>query len=259
MNQTREPSALEAVLRRDRVVVTAGLIALAAIAWAYLVYLAGDMGAMMIPRDESWRAGDFSFQFGMWAVMMVAMMTPSAAPMILVFATVQRQRREQQKPFVPASVFVAGYLLAWAGFAAAATSAQWALHSAALLSPMMESTSAVLGGSLLLLAALYQVTPLKYACLTTCQSPLSFIMGEWRDGTAGALRMGAKHGAYCVGCCWVLMALLFVTGVMSLVWVAVIAGFVLIEKLARSGRAVTFVSVPVLLVLSGLTVVGVIT
>ncbi len=162
------------------------------------------------------------------------------------------------QPYVPTSTFITGYLLVWAGFAALATTAQWGLHSAALLSPMMQSSNALLGGTILLAAALFQLTPVKYACLTSCQSPFSFIMSHWREGTGGALRMGLRHGAYCVGCCWALMALLFVTGVMSLAWVGVIAVFVLLEKMAPRVRWVAFVSVPILLTLSGLTFAGVI-
>ena len=252
----RQVAPLEAVLRRDRLVVVAGLLAIVALSWAYMSYLAQDMGSMMIPLNQDWSAGDFGFQYGMWAVMMVAMMVPSAAPMILMFSTIQRRRLEQQQPYVPALVFVAGYVIVWAGFAAAATLGQWGLHQATLLSPMMKSTNAVLGGSLLLAAAIYQWTPLKYACLSHCRSPLGFIMTEWKEGTGGALHMGVKHGAYCVGCCWVLMALLFVTGVMNLVWVAIIAGFVLLEKVAPRGDRVNWVSGPALLALAGWAFAG---
>ncbi len=258
MTSTLHPSALELVVRRDRLVVIAGLVAVAGLAWAYMFYLAQDMRSMMIPLDKGWGTSDFTFQYTMWAIMMVAMMTPSASPMILTFATLQRKRREQMQPYVPTSTFITGYLLVWAGFAALATTAQWGLHSAALLSPMMQSSNALLGGTILLAAALFQLTPVKYACLTSCQSPFSFIMSHWREGTGGALRMGLRHGAYCVGCCWALMALLFVTGVMSLAWVGVIAVFVLLEKMAPRVRWVAFVSVPILLTLSGLTFAGVI-
>ena len=228
-------TTLEAILRRDRMIVVAGLFAIAALSWAYMVYLAHDMSSMMIPLNQAWVVEDFVFQYVMWAVMMVAMMIPSAAPMILLFVTVNRRRQEQQRPYVPTTVFAAGYVIVWAGFAAGATLAQWGLHSATLLSPMMESTNSLLGGALLLAAALFQLSPLKYACLAHCRSPLGFIMTEWREGTGGALTMGLKHGAYCVGCCWVLMTLLFVTGVMNLVWVALIAAFVLLEKMVPRG------------------------
>jgi predicted metal-binding membrane protein len=213
------------------------VLGVAALAWAYILYLArgmNDPDLSGLPM-EPWGGVDFLFRFGMWAVMMVAMMVPTAAPMILLFATVNRRRREQQGPFVPTGVFLAGYVVIWSGFAALATLAMWGLHSAALLSPMMVSTSPLLGGALLLVAGAFQWSPLKRLCLTHCRTPLGFLMSEWREGTWGALRMGLRHGSYCVGCCWVLMTLLFVTGVMNLLWVAAIAIFVLVEKVAPAG------------------------
>ena len=232
---------LEMVLRRDRMVVLAGLIGVAALAWAYTVYLAYDMEhmdmgmSMAMPMMQSWSLMDFASMFIMWTVMMVAMMVPTAAPMILVFANINRKQRELDKPYVSSAIFLSGYLLVWTGFSALATLAQWGLHEAALLSPMMVSTSPILGGVLLLAAGLFQWTPLKYACLNHCRSPLGFLMTDWRDGRRGALLMGLKHGSYCTGCCWFLMALLFVAGVMNLLWVAAITAFVLIEKVAPRG------------------------
>ena len=178
--------------------------------------------------------------FVMWVVMMVAMMVPTAAPMILLFATVNRRNREQERPYVPTGVFLSGYVLVWSGFAVLATAANWALHTNSLLSSMMgESTSAYLGGALLLAAGAFQWSRLKYVCLTHCRSPLGFLMSEWQDGSAGAMRMGLKHGGYCLGCCWVLMGLLFVLGVMNLLWIAALAAFVLVEKVAPSGHLVS--------------------
>jgi predicted metal-binding membrane protein len=166
---------------------------------------------------------------------MVAMMTPSAAPMILMFAAVNRRRWKQQVSYVPTSVFLAGYLVVWAAFSVIATAAQWGLHSASLLSPMMASTSPVLGGALLVAAGTYQWTPLKHACLSKCRSPMGFVLNEWREGRWGAFLMGLKHGGYCTGCCWSLMALLFVAGIMNLLWVGAIAGFILLEKVFPGG------------------------
>jgi predicted metal-binding membrane protein len=157
--------------------------------------------------------------------MMVAMMVPSAAPLVLIFARVNRQRRERESPVAPAAILLLGYVSVWAGFSAVATGAQWGLHSAALLSPMMVSTSPILGGMLLVLAGVFQWTPLKRMCLVHCRSPLAFLMAHWREGKRGPLVMGLHHGAFCVGCCWILMALLFVAGVMNLLWVAAIAVF----------------------------------
>jgi len=195
--------------------------------------------AAAMPRMQSWAIRDVGLIFLMWTVMMIAMMTPSAAPMILMFASVQRRRREGRSPYVSTGVFLSGYLLVWAFFSALAALAQWGLHSAALLSPMMMTTSAALGGALLAGAGIFQWTPLKQACLTRCRSPFDFIMTEWREGTGGAVAMGLRHGLICAGCCWMLMAILFVAGVMNLVWVAVIAAFVFAEKLLPRGRWVS--------------------
>jgi predicted metal-binding membrane protein len=256
-----ESSTLEAVLKRDRTIVLAGVAGLSALAWAYLLALAWRMPhremamAMAMPHMQAWEATEVLLTWVMWAVMMVAMMTPSAAPMILMFATVNRRRRGQQGPFVPTTVFLLGYLLVWGGFSVVATLAQWGLHTAALLSPMMVSTSPMLGGLLLLAAGIFQWTPLKSTCLTQCRSPLGFLMTEWREGAWGALLMGLRHGRYCVGCCWVLMALLFVAGVMNLLWVAAMAVFVLVEKVLPRGELVGRV-VGGMLMLAGLVLLG---
>ena len=228
-------AAIEAALRRDRYIVIAGIAGIAAIAWAYIVYLDRSNSGMAMGMNMAdmrvWTGADFLLMFLMWAVMMVAMMVPTAAPMVLTFASVNRKRRESRQPYVPTTVFLAGYVATWAGFAILATAGNWGLHQASLLSSMMgESTNAYLGGGLLLAAGAFQWSPLKRACLNQCRSPLGFIMTSWRDGKGGALRMGLEHGAFCLGCCWMLMGLLFVLGVMNLVWVAALAAFVLAEK-----------------------------
>ena len=233
-------AAVEALAKRDRAVVLAALAAVAALAWVHLGLTARAMGrhaamGMAMPRMEEWSAVDVLLLFVMWAVMMVAMMLPTAAPVVLTFASIQRRRRERDGPYVSTAVFALGYLLVWTAYGAGAALAQWALHEAALLSPTMASTSAVLGGGLLIGAGLFQFTPLKRVCLTQCRSPITALSSGWKEGTRGALRMGVRHGGYCVGCCWVLMALLFVAGVMNLLWVATIAAFVLIEKVAPGG------------------------
>ncbi len=233
---------LEALLKRDRTLVVSGLVAIPALAWAYIVYLAWDMEhmdmGMAMPLMQAWGVLDLVLLFVMWAVMMVAMMVPSAAPLILVFAAAYRKRQERQDPVVPAAIFLMGYLLVWTGFSALATLAQWGLHAAALLSPMMVSTSSILGGILMLAAGIFQWTSFKHACLTHCRSPIGFLMTHWREGTRGSLIMGLEHGTYCVGCCWILMALLFVAGVMNLLWVAIISAFVLSEKVLPRGDLV---------------------
>ena len=238
-------SACESILKRDRIIITAGLLALTALAWGYMIHESRAMtltgvcscaGMKMSSPDQSaWSVSTLVPLFLMWAEMMVAMMLPSAAPMILTFAAVNRKRREQEEPFVPASIFVLGYLAIWTGFSLLAALAQWALHATALLSPMMVSTSPILGGTLLIAAGVFQWTPLKHACLRHCRSPLSFLMTDWREGSGGAFIMGLKHGVYCTGCCWFLMALLFVAGVMNIWWVALLAILVLLEKIAPRG------------------------
>jgi predicted metal-binding membrane protein len=235
---------LVTVLRRDRLVVLAGLGGVTVLAWLYLILLAagmvdgpGAMGeAMANARPIPWTAGDFALMVMMWSVMMVGMMLPGATPMILLFAMINRKKREAGYPFVPTGAFALGYAGAWTAFSLFATILQWALHSAALLSPMLVSTSAVLAGALFIAAGAYQLTPLKHACLKNCRSPVHFIMTRWRSGAGGALRMGLEHGAYCVGCCWFLMGLLFVLGVMNLLWVAALTILVLVEKAAPHGE-----------------------
>ncbi len=230
------PSTLETILKRDRIIVLSGVVGAAALAWVYLAVVAAGMGdAEAMARIRPWGAVDFALMFLMWAVMMVGMMLPSAAPMILLFAAINRKQREQGGPFVPTGAFGAGYVIAWTGFSVLATALQWALEQVALMSPMMVSASPAVGGLVLVAAGVYQWTPLKHACLKRCRSPFEFISRRWRRGAGGALAMGLEHGAFCVGCCWVLMGLLFVGGVMNLLWVAAIAFFVLIEKAAPFG------------------------
>ena len=234
------------LLRRQRVVILAALAAIAALAWLYLFLAAADMRAAMDSMDRAMVMPprgpiELLLLFAMWWVMMVGMMLPGVAPVILTFATVNRNRRARGEPYVPSALFTAGYLLAWGGFSLAATLAQEALERAALLSPMdMTTNSRLLGGLLFLAAGLYQFTPVKLACLRFCRSPLDFVVNHWREGAAGALRMGLTHGLYCLGCCWILMLLLSVGGMMNLLWVAALAIVVLIEKLTAGpwiGRA----------------------
>jgi predicted metal-binding membrane protein len=171
----------------------------------------------------------------MWTVMMAAMMLPSALPTILVVHKALRNDPQVRSPSQRMFAFAAGYLLAWSGFSLGATLLQWGLAETALLSPMMVSASPRLGGAILVLAGVYQWTPLKYACLRRCRSPLAFLAEHWKPGMPGILPLGVHHGFHCVGCCWALMLLLFVGGVMNLLWIAAITGFVLLEKLAPYG------------------------
>ncbi|HUS53388.1 MAG TPA: DUF2182 domain-containing protein [Thermohalobaculum sp.] len=243
--------AIEALTRRDRLLVVAGLAAITGLAWLYLLNLAPGMQGTAMPALKPWSTVDFALMFVMWAVMMIAMMTPSAAPMILLHAAIIRKRPEADRPAAATAAFTAGYLAVWTGFSVLATLLQWGLEQATLLSPMMVATSPYLGGALLIAAGAYQVTPLKQACLQHCRSPVQFLTSHWRPGTGGAVRIGLEHGLYCLGCCWVLMALLFVGGVMNLLWIAAIAIFVLTEKILPHGSLLDR-STGALLVLSGL-------
>lgn len=221
-----------------------GLAVTAALAWTYLVRTAGSMHAMAAEAQmhaamgmadmRAWGASDWLALFVMWSVMMVAMMLPSAAPIILLVLGVYR-RRDDPRARLAGMAFVAGYVLAWTTFSAAAAAGQVGLHQAALLGADMRLGSAVVSGAMLLMAGVYQWLPIKSTCLTHCQSPLGFLSQHWREGAAGGLVMGVRHGVFCVGCCWLLMTLLFIVGVMNLGWVAAIAAFVLIEKLVRVG------------------------
>jgi predicted metal-binding membrane protein len=247
---------LEAVVRRDRAVVAVALAVVAVSAWAYVFWLATNMSVgaepgmpktdmarmsmpvMLAPEFRPWSAGEFAFTMAMWTVMMVAMMTPSAAPMVLTYAAIGRKAWAENKPFAATGWFLTGYLLVWTGFSLVVTAAQFALTQAALLDPMMASSSRAFGGIVLIAAGAYQWTPLKDACLAQCQSPLMFIQrqGGFRREPSGAVLLGLRHGAYCLGCCWMLMMLLFVGGVMNVLWIAAISAFVLMEKVFPYGR-----------------------
>ena len=238
-----------AALRHDRTVVLAGLGAVVVLAWSYLLLGAGlpmemmDMGGgQMMAMLPEWTLGYGLLVFVMWAVMMVAMMLPSAAPVTLLIASLARKRREVGTVLgFTTGPFVAGYLGVWLAFAAIATLLQWQLEEAQLLSDTMAVASMAAAGAVLIAAGIYQWTPLKQACLRHCRSPLDFLLCHWRDGPVGALRSGIGHGVFCFGCCWMLMALLFVGGVMNLAWIAGIALLVLIEKVlpwgGRTSRA----------------------
>ena len=255
--------ALERLLQRDRAIVGAALLATALVAWLYLFHLSAtmtgmdmaDMPRMAMPRDHGWDTVEVVLLFIMWTVMMLAMMVPAASPMVLTFAMVQRKRLEQDRATVPIIVFLLGYAVVWTAYAAMAALAQWRLHEADLLSAAMASTTAWLAGALLLAAGVFQWTPLKQVCLAKCRSPLSFLMTEWREGRTGAFVMGLRHGAYCVGCCWALMALLFVAGVMNLLWVAGLAVFVFAERVLPGGPVVGRIAGTLLLVAGAIVLV----
>jgi predicted metal-binding membrane protein len=256
------PSAIpghEARWARDRIVILIGVVAVALAGWSYLLYDASRMAVMHAsgmgePAVRGWQAADFAVVFIMWAAMMAAMMLPGAMPTLLLFAHAHRNR--SSAAVLPGWYFAAGYVAAWALFSVAATLAQWGLHEAALLSPMMLLSDRRVAGALLFGVGVYQFTPFKATCLRHCQSPLGFLLSRWRNGLSGAFRMGFSHGSYCVGCCWALMGILFAVGVMNVAWVAGVAAFVAIEKLfpvLRYPAGLVLIGCAMWLLLSGTT------
>jgi predicted metal-binding membrane protein len=282
-------TALESLLRRDRVIVAASLAALTVIAWTYTLWLAAAMnidgmsmsgpgmgadmrmdpamemdgmemeagaalslGTVLGISPRPWSSVEAGVTLTMWVVMMVGMMLPSATPMILLYARVGRQSRKEGKPFAATGFFAGGYLLAWVGFALAATLGQW-LMEGTLLSTALASASRIFSGAVLIVAGLYQWTPLKDACLSQCQAPIVFLQrhGGFRRDPAGAVGLGLRHGLYCIGCCWALMTLLFVGGIMNVLWIAAIAIFVLAEKVFFPGRLLSRIA-GTLLIAAGL-------
>lgn len=262
-------------MSRDRIVVAAALAVVTLLAWAYVLWLSihmpgmgvvpsassnGGMAGMdmsassdamanlavdgatraLAPGFRVWAPADFVFMFAMWSVMMVGMMTPSVAPMVLLYAASGRKAAAAGAPFAATGWFFAGYLTVWIGFSGLATGFQWALTSLALLTPMMAAAGGVFGGILLVAAGLYQWTPLKNTCLRACQSPVGFLMGHggFRSDTRGAIRLGISHGAYCLGCCFALMALLFVGGIMNPLWIAGLMILILLEKMLPAGSLI---------------------
>lgn len=233
-------ATVERALRHDRLLVLSGLLVVVVLSWAYLLTGAGtlqDMGGMLMPMSSGpWTLGHAALMLVMWVVMMAAMMLPSAAPMILLYATIARGRYARGGQAAATGIFALGYVSIWTVFSVGAVALQFGLEKTAMLSPMMEATSVTLAAAVLIAAGLYQWTPLKQACLRRCRSPLEFVLTQWRNGAWGAFVMGVRHGVYCVGCCWLLMLLLFVGGVMNVAWIAGIALFVLVEKLAPAGH-----------------------
>lgn len=262
---TKEP-VIDRLVRRERILMLTGLSALCTLGWLYLATGAGlgmsaaetthwalfphrqaavDAASTMAGMDMAstgpgWDMRMWMLMIAMWWIMMAAMMVPSAAPTILLYARVHRHaaaRGPKQSGLAPTSAFLSGYMLVWLGFSAAAAISYWALERLGLISAInMSSQSRWLSAMVLIAAGLYQLTPLKNTCLSQCRAPVSFLSRHWRPGSLGALRLGAMHGAFCVGCCWMLMALLFVGGVMNFFWIAALAMLVLIEKLLPPGR-----------------------
>lgn len=252
--------ATEKLLKRDRLITLGGIGVITVVAWVYLVTLATETnmtsGEMPMRADlRPWTAVEAGLIVVMWFVMMVAMMTPSATPVILLYARVSQGRNNEKQSFAPIGAFFLGYITLWFAFSLVMTLLQGGLEQATLLAPMRASTSPIFGGLILIAAGIYQWLPAKNVCLSHCRSPVQFLSTHWRTGALGAFRMGLEHGVYCVGCCWGLMILLFVGGVMNLLWVAAIAAFVLVEKVAPfgwvAGRAGS-----ILLIVGGIAVIS---
>jgi predicted metal-binding membrane protein len=268
-------ASIEKVLRHDRLIVLGAIVAISLLAWFQIAWLAGhmhgvadgnqaamsgmDMTGMAMPDEalqpalREWRLAQFGVMFVMWVVMMIGMMLPSATPMVLIYAGVARQAVANGKPFAAAGWFAGGYIVAWTGFSVVAIAVQWLLERALLLTPAMVIASGAPAGVVLITAGIYQWTPLKQRCLSQCQSPLSFIQrhGGFRSDVGGALRLGGQHAIYCIGCCWALMALLFVMGIMNLAWIAALAVFILLEKIVPAGWPVSRAAGVLLIVAGG--------
>lgn len=249
--------SLGPVQHREKLVVWLALAGVIILSWAYLIAGAGTMqemgGMTMAMSIWPWTIPHAVIMFFMWLVMMTAMMLPSATPAILLYSHIYR--RGNTGGFVAPMLFALGYMAVWAGFSVLAVLLQFLLEWTGFLSSMMEATSTALSGAILFAAGLYQVTPLKYACLRACRSPLDFLMLHWHAGKTGALKMGMWHGAYCVACCWALMLLLYVGGVMNLLWIVGITIYVLVEKLVPGGRTIAMAGGAALIVSGSLLLI----
>jgi len=245
------------ILRRDRQVGLAALCLFIGLAWWYLLSGAGmpgdmsSMAGMDMPMDmnmtQAWTPGYAALIFVMWWVMMVAMMLPSATPMILLYGMMNRRQASRGAASVSSAIFALGYLTVWGAFSLLATTLQWQFERLALMSPAMVATSAVLGGLILIGAGVYQLTPFRDACLQSCRGPVEFFARFWSPGAAGAWKMGLRHGLFCLGCCWMLMALLFYGGVMNLYWIIGLALYVLVERFIARSRLVSRLASAVLI------------
>lgn len=243
-------TSVQVPIDRARGTIVVGLLTFATACWAYLVFAATQMGNMSsvlaAPMTSAWSSVEAGLMVVMWAVMMAAMMLPSAVPMVLTYDRMDgRSPAGRQGSTV---LFIWGYAVVWTGFAVAATGLQWLLQHLALIDGMGEATQTGLASVLLVAAGVFQFSPVKRRSLGACRTPLGFLTTEWREGGVGALRMGLRHGTLCLQCCWAVMILLFVLGVMNLLWVAALAIFVLAEKVSRRGEAVSWVGGAVMII-----------
>lgn len=219
--------------RRDRWLIIVSMVVLCLLSWSYLFHAAklGHHQTMAMPDATAWDGGLLAVSTLMWSIMMIAMMLPTATPMVLSFTRLQHRRWPRAHAARLIWSFIAGYLVAWSLFSLAAASGQWTLHGLGLMTAAMGRAAPFIAGAFLIGAGLFQWSSVKDACLSKCRSPLDFLLNEWRPGTRGALTMGLRHGLFCVGCCWMLMLLMLVGGVMNVFWMAAITLYVLAEKL----------------------------
>jgi len=257
MKDNSDNQIFEKAPLRDRMTVYVGVFVVLLVSWFYILGMGWHMNTLpfvenkmmnmpmeksmgfldtilmwMPPSSGSWVLSDFVLLFLMWSVMMIAMMTPSILPMLMLFTTLNARNKSKGKDTSSTFLLLIGYLMSWVLFSLVITLPEYAMHKSGLLNPMMEPTHAYLGSVMLIIAGIYQFTPYKDACLTVCQSPLTFLMNNWKDGNLGTFLVGYKHGFYCIGCCWALMLTLFALGVMNIMWVMVLTIFVLFEKLS---------------------------
>ena len=257
MKDNSDNQIFEKAPLRDRMTVYVGVFVVLLVSWFYILGMGWHMNTLpfvenkmmnmpmeksmgfldtilmwMPPSSGSWVLSDFVLLFLMWSVMMIAMMTPSILPMLMLFTTLNTRNKSKGKDTSSTFLLLIGYLMSWVLFSLVITLPEYAMHKSGLLNPMMEPTHAYLGSAMLIIAGIYQFTPFKDACLTVCQSPLTFLMNNWKDGNLGTFLVGYKHGFYCIGCCWALMLTLFALGVMNIMWVMVLTIFVLFEKLS---------------------------
>jgi predicted metal-binding membrane protein len=238
--------------RRDVFALVSALLLLVAVCWWYLANMSRDMANSSSAMGvKPWAISDFSMMFVMWTIMMIAMMVPTAMRSVLIFTGISAQQERRGRPFVSGYWFAAGYIIVWTAFSVGATVLQWGLDQAALLSPRMALYSPFIGALIFMMAGVWQMSPLKDTCLRHCRSPLVFLAQNFRPGKFGAVRLGLRHGLYCLGCCWLLMGLLFIGGVMNIVWIIAITIFMLVEKLLPPTLTTSRISGMVMLLAGG--------
>ena len=226
-------------LQREQYLILGSLLFLAGLAWTFLIWQSRSMGSQAMGLTMGMSAALF---IAIWTVMMIAMMFPAAAPMILMFSKIYASKRQQQQAFVPTWVFVSAYLFIWSLSGVLFYPLAVGVESLAANSMWLMNNAARIGGAILLLAGLYQLSPLKHTCLSKCRTPVQFILSSWHDGCGGACRMGLEHGIYCLGCCWLLFVILFPLGIMNIAIMALVTALIFAEKALPFGRQISQVA-----------------